>query len=207
MHKIEENKKMLETAIKSQNICDWRNFHNNRAILNKKKNKKLKSDYITSKFEHNRDKWKILKEFTNQNKKGQIPQNITNNFEQITSPKQIATISNNYFIQNILKIREKFTNNNIDPLKILEFLVPRTVNNLEIPYISVPDTIALIKGIKSSNCTGYDSINNKILKKINTKIAPHLCHLINSILHSGKFPDILKLSRILPISKPNKKQI
>ena len=34
------------------------------------------------------------------------------------------------------------------------------------------------------------------------KIAPHITHLINTILRTKNFPKILKVSRILPLSKP-----
>ena len=49
---------------------------------------------------------------------------------------------------------------------------------------------------------GHDDITFKIIKKLADEIAPHLCHLINSILYTETFPDIYKISRILPISKP-----
>ena len=34
------------------------------------------------------------------------------------------------------------------------------------------------------------------------KIAPHITHLINTILRTKNFPKIPKVSRILPLSKP-----
>ena len=35
-------------------------------------------------------------------------------------------------------------------------------------------------------------------------MAPHITHLINTIIISNIFPDIFKISRVLPFSKPNK---
>ena len=36
------------------------------------------------------------------------------------------------------------------------------------------------------------------------EISPHLTHMINTILTTNTVPDIFKISRILPISKPGK---
>ena len=72
------------------------------------------------------------------------------------------------------------------------------------PLITIQKTKQIIKEIPNSNCTGYDSISNKTIKKCGNSIIPHLTHLINSIIRTGTFPDIFKISRILPISKKGK---
>ena len=36
------------------------------------------------------------------------------------------------------------------------------------------------------------------------EIAPHITHMINSIINSGKIPKVLNISRILPLSKVGK---
>ena len=60
----------------------------------------------------------------------------------------------------------------------------------------------LINKAKNSNSSGYDDINMKFLKKCKIKLAPHITHMINTILITKKFPRIFKISRILPLSKP-----
>ena len=42
----------------------------------------------------------------------------------------------------------------------------------------------------------------KFLKKCKIKLAPHITHMINTILITKKFPRIFKISRIFPLSKP-----
>ena len=59
-----------------------------------------------------------------------------------------------------------------------------------------------LQNCKGSNSTGYDDINSKFLQKCKKKIAPHITHLINTIILTQNFPKILKVSRILPINKP-----
>ena len=58
--------------------------------------------------------------------------------------------------------------------------------------------------MKSSNCHGHDYVTNKILKLINKEISPHLVHLINNIIRTQIFPEIYKISRMTPLSKPDK---
>ena len=121
---------------------------------------------------------------------------------KVTSPKEIANIACDYFCEKLNLIKASFTPSNIDPMDILTKFRPRVQNDLNIPYINISQTKKIIKSLKNSNCTGYDDISFKILKKLNDRISSHICHLINSILFTQTFPDIYKISRILPISKP-----
>ena len=95
-----------------------------------------------------------------------------------------------------------FTPHAVGALDILKYLIPRNENVFVLPQITLSETIKMIKNIKNSNATGHDDISNKIIKKLTQQIAPHLCHLINSIIITEIFPDIYKISRILPLSKP-----
>ena len=58
--------------------------------------------------------------------------------------------------------------------------------------------------MKSSNSTGHDLSSIKIYKMINSRISPHITHLINSIINTGVYPKILKIYRITPIKKLDK---
>ena len=43
-----------------------------------------------------------------------------------------------------------------------------------------------------------------VIKKINDRISPHITHLFNCIIRSGTYPEIIQLSKILPLLKPHK---
>ena len=92
-------------------------------------------------------------------------------------------------------------------MEVLKFLMPRAQNKLIIPNITIPETIALIKGLKSSNSTGHDEITAKILKKIKIEIAPHLTHMINTIINTSTYPEIFRISKILYFVNPIKTPI
>ena len=89
-------------------------------------------------------------------------------------------------------------------MEILKVLIPSNQNQFILPYITINETILLIKQLKSSNSTGHDDISSKILKKIGSEIAPHITHLINSIIKTSIYPEIFKISKINPVCKPDK---
>ena len=106
-----------------------------------------------------------MKTFNKSNKQ-QVPSNITFNNKQVTSPKTIAEICNNFFVQKVRKIRSIFYYNKVDPLDILSKIRPRVDNDLVIPMITITETKKLIDKLKNSNSTGHDDISYKIIKKI-----------------------------------------
>ena len=124
----------------------------------------------------------------------------------VSSIRTIANIANQHFIKKINTIRNKFIHSNITHIQILEKLISKPKSKFTIPYITVKQTKILIRKMKSSNSTGHDLSSIKIYKMINTRISPHIAHLINSIIKTGVYPRILKISRITPIKKPDKPQ-
>ena len=62
---------------------------------------------------------------------------------------------------------------------------------------------AILK-MKTSNACGFDQMSSRILKMIPQMSALWLTHLTNCMLRKGKFPTILKISKITPIKKPMK---
>ena len=61
--------------------------------------------------------------------------------------------------------------------------------------------------MKPTASTGFDAINAKILKQIPEITSMWITHLTNSIFRTSRFPKILKISKITPISKPNKVKV
>ena len=92
---------LLNTAIINNDQNSWREFRNFRNKIDKTI-KINKTEYIRNKFNNNSTQWKFLKTFNNKNKQ-QIPSNITHNGKQVTSPKEIATIANNFLLKKLIK--------------------------------------------------------------------------------------------------------
>ena len=58
--------------------------------------------------------------------------------------------------------------------------------------------------MKTSNAIGHDIASIKIYKMLAYRLGRHIQHLINTIIMTGPYPDILKLSKITPQKKPDK---
>ena len=83
-------------------------------------------------------------------------------------------------------------------------IVPRPTSTFRLPYITLQQTIKLILNMKTSNATGHDIASIKIYKMLAHTLGQHIQHLINTIIMTGTYPDILKLSKITPQKKPDK---
>ena len=90
----------------------------------------------------------------------QPPSKITYDNKVITSPRSIANISNNYFIQKVEKIRNIFTQSKFYPIKILNKLIPPINNNMIFPLITNEKTLKLIDRLSSTNSKSYDNVTN-----------------------------------------------
>ena len=84
---------------------------------------------------------------------------------KITCIKDICNIANNFFIEKISNLRDKFTTLHVDPIKILGFLIPKTKSNFKLKPITLAETNKLISKAKSSNSLGSDIISMKVIKK------------------------------------------
>ena len=60
----------------------------------------------------------------------------------------------------------------------------------------------LIDSMKPSKARGNTEINMYILKQIPEFTSICMTHLVNTVIRSGRFPDKLKISRMMPILKP-----
>ena len=67
--------------------------------------------------------------------------------------------------------------------------------------ITKDSVMQIIDGLKPKSSTGVDNISNKLLKSAKTFIVSPLTIIINQMFQVGKFPDLLKISKVLPIYK------
>ena len=71
------------------------------------------------------------------------------------------------------------------------FLAPVTTNEIE----------TTIKYLNERKAIGPNSVPTKILKLAKQPLSVPLCELINLVFETGKFPDILKIAKVIPTFK------
>ena len=118
----------------------------------------------------------------------------------ITEKKQIANTFNHFFC-NIPKQIEK----GIIPTQKTydDFLTNPIEQSFKFDLTSDEEIITYIKSLKNNKSNGPFSISNKLFKKFKKPLSTPLTLLINLTFTKGKFPDILKIGKILPIQKKN----
>ena len=104
---------------------------------------------------------------------------------------------NDYFI-NIGKNLSTNLNGNISYKNYLKML-SKTTCHLE--RVTTSDVENIIDKFKNKSSSGYDGIWNTILKSIKSVIINPLTLIINQMVETWIFPDVLKISKVIPIYK------
>ena len=174
-------------------------FQSNKGV----KNFDEKGDNLESSPGKVKKMWEEVREYT-KTSNSLTPQSIIYKGDCINRPKDIANIANHFFSSKIKKIRSNFRVHGINSIQILEKLLPRNKNEFKLPLLTVEDTRKLIKNAKNSWTLCGNDISMNIIKKLNDRISPHITHLFNCIIRSGTYPEIVQISKILPLLKPKK---
>ena len=195
--------KLLTTAIKSRLREDWMKFKYFRNSLYRELKLKKKK-FFEDNLNDNKKGWVFIQDFNGINKPT-TPRKIIHKGKLITSPYMMAEIANTHYIQKIKKISDDLKSDK-DPIYLLNKVIPRKSNhdNFKLKFISIKETIKMIRSLKATYSTGEDDINNDIIKKLDINIAYQLCHMINCVMKTSIFPNIFKTTRIIPVSKPGK---
>ncbi len=65
----------------------------------------------------------------------------------------------------------------------------------------------IIDNMKSKTSCGFDGISMKIVKSIKNVLVEPLTIIISQMLHTGIFPDLLKIANVTPIFKKDDETI
>ena len=113
----------------------------------------------------------------------------------ISEPEHIANAFNELFIN--VGDTGPF-NTNVDSN---QYMSVKPNCNLTFQPITVDITSRIIDSLKPKTSTGVDCISNKLLKYVRNVISEPLTLIINQMLNMGVFPDLLKISEVIPIYK------
>lgn len=166
----------------------YKNLKNftNTAIKNEKK------AYINNKIRTGKSKtlWKDLDNmniYSSRKKNRNLPPNLSNVNE-----------INNFFINSV----KKLASGNVQGTEKFYTEHLKYNNNVKFSFslVNNEDILEIIKSL-TSNAVGYDGISLNMLKYCCPYVLPFITHIINSCLSENYFPNIWKISIVLPLPK------
>ena len=119
---------------------------------------------------------------------------------EIHDSKRIANEFGQYFskIGNVYADNIKPSKTNmIDYLKV----IPRNAKSLYLTPTTEVEIMNLINQLPNKKSSGYDNIDNVILKNIKECISSTLAKIFNLSMLEGKFPDLMKLAEVVLLHK------
>ena len=119
------------------------------------------------------------------------------NGNTISEPKKIANAFNDFFIGiGDGGVSNESTNNDFN-----RYMPSKANCTLMFEPITVDTISRIISGLKPKTSTGIDNISNKLLKFVKNVISEPLSIIINQMLKLSIFPDLLKISKVVPLYK------
>ena len=103
----------------------------------------------------------------------------------------------NYFISIGSADKQTTTQNK----EYTSYLCDKLNTKLVFNAITEESVLHIINSLKPKTSTGVDGISNKLLKFVKCGIAKKLTIIINQMLSVGIFPDLLKISKVIPLYK------
>ena len=116
---------------------------------------------------------------------------------EVSNPTDVSNMFCSYFSSVATDLDNRIPQSQADPMS---YMLPRITSSFFATPAYVNEVISIIKTLPNKNC-GIDSIPILIYKKLSPFLAPIICDIFNKSVSEGIFPNILKLARIIPITK------
>ena len=184
------------------------NKRNHRHLRNRANNLINKERYLRKKEMYEketstRQKWKKAKQETGQ-ESHENPSVIKDGNKNFTKPKDIAMCLNRQYITNIRNIIKNIPQTQTNPLKLYKDAVGQIEHKLNIEQINMSQLIKTISNMAATTSATKDYLSMRLLKDAGQTIYPLILHLVNTVIKTEIFPEVLKITKIVPIRKKSK---
>ncbi len=142
--------------------------------------------------------WEVIKDTMGKKKERDSINKIIVNDTEIVDNTKIANEFNLHFSNlgpNLCPLIPE------SEVNFRDYLPPRNPNTFFFNPLIPADIKKYILSFKPKKSIDDNSINMFLLKQIAEEISKPLCHIFNLSLSSGQFPDLMKISRTIPIFK------
>ena len=202
---ISKSKKLYKKSIvneaSEQDVIRYKNYRN---CLNRLK-RKLKTDYYqnlcTSLKNNTKKLWEIVNHTLGKEKnKSCAVEGLKIGSITYENPMDISNGLASYFANVGLNYSNAITKSTV---KITEYLkrLKKNEKSMFLAPTNKYEIAKLIGNLPNKNSSGYDLINNKLLKLIKDEVAKPLETIFNQSIACGIFPDKMKLAEIVPLYK------
>ena len=185
-----------------ENTREYKNLKNtaNRIVT---KERFLRKKQAFTEITTMKKKWEAAKTETGQMVKTS-PSLILDGEKVITKPQQIAEVLNRQYITSIRNLIHEIPTSQIDPLISFRESIGPIDTKFDLQKINMSQLTKVLDNMTSSSSTASDYISVKLLKTAATQLKPLILHLFNNIITTEKYPEILKVTKIIPIRKKSK---
>ena len=149
--------------------------------------------------------WKIINELLERKDNNQdVSNEITFDNRSLTSNKEISSAFNKFYQSIALKITDKIPKSeNSSNFYLENYINDEYETPFHLKTVTTKEVFNIIRNLKSKTSNGPDGISNKTLRNTAQFYVKDLTTCINKSLLEGKFPDLLKTSKISPLFKKN----
>ena len=164
--------------------------------INRAKNSKIESDLNNSKNDNSKI-WKVLNDSCGLKGKRNEILGLRINNKIVTNKKDIVKEFSKFYKTEASRLKTLLNYSTEDHKKYLE-QKPYTWSFTD---VTREETFKTIKTLKNKKSTGFDNMNNFILKQIGDIVANPIAEIMNMCIAQGSFPDSLKTAKLVPIFK------
>ena len=168
--------------------------------------RRAKTEYYREKFNtyvnNIKGTWNEIKKILNRNRKvSKYPKTFIREGIEFSDPKSIANAFNSFFTTIGPKLAQSISTEG-KPAHV-SYLGERPQLNFNFNFTNPQTILKIIKNLKSKRSSGDDELTSIFLKhdRVSNLFAPCLSILVNQSLHTGIFPDKLKIAKVIPLFK------
>ena len=209
--KMEVRDKMKEKARLSKNQDDWKQYkkHRNSCTASLRKNRKDDTKKQFELFEKTDDVNKLYK-LTKRRlgwDSSLAPSSFLIQGKQITSPKQMADIQIDCFVNKSNRLAAEIPETTGDPHWVLKKALEKWGNKardrkkFSLREITILETADLINKLGNTKSFGHDQIDALSLKIVASSLLKPINFLINLSLTSKKFANQWRIGKLIPLFK------
>ena len=159
-------------------------------------------------FKHNTKKlWETMNAAINKmHDKSTVIDELTVNGLRITQPHTIANSLGHYFANVGETYAKKIPSSKHSVDEYIK-LIHENINSLYFGPTKEMEIIDIISKLPNKVSSGYDKINNNLLKEIKHEIVNPLTYLFNKSMSKGMFPKAMKRSEVVPLYKGKSREM